>query len=274
MKFLRTALAVVLALSVDAVRAAVFIEVPVVTQVQGVTSYRTSLAISNIGQRAQVYYIFTYRSPVDGTIQNGSLLSVFIETNDAFATDDIIGFLKANGAIRAQDNAAPLFGTLEVQMLGNVAASEISVVARTYSPMPDGGTVGISYLGREYNTTNEAFNRIVTTVRNGSFGRDGNTRANLGFVNVAIQPMDLHITYIDAASHAILKTFDLSAVVGHLLESREVVQLNNIFGGPALAGSSRIIVTATPSVTQSFTGYAVQLDNTTNDGSFFLMTEK
>ena len=274
MKLARAMLVVSVFLWVRAAAAVVFVEVPIVTQVQGVTRYRTSLAVSNVGVPTQLAYSFFYRSPVDGSMQSTTLLADVVPTNGAFATDDIIEYLKSKGAIRTEDRTAALFGSLEIQVLDSVDATDISVVARTYSPSLDGGTVGISYVGRPYNATNEAFTRIVTTVRNGAFGQDGNSRANLGFVSESNAPMDMHVTYIDAATRLTLKSFNLSAAVGHLLAPREVVQLNNVFADPALAGSSRIIVIATVDSAQTFTGYAVQLDNTTNDGSFFIMTER
>jgi hypothetical protein len=275
MRVVHFPIAVVLALLAVSANADVFYDVPVVTQVQGVAFYRTSLAISNLGPRTLMGLNFVYRSPVDNTMQFPQALAT-VESLGTFATDDVVEFMKNNSPMRAVDKTMPLFGTLEVVMASTVDPTDVAVVARTYSPGTGGnGTVGIAYVGRPYSTASQAFTRMTTTVRNGTFGHEGNTRANLGFVSLGNLPMDLKIQYIDAATGLSLKTFTLSSAAGHLLESREVVQLGNIFGDPALAGVSRIIVIVTQiGEVQGFTGYAVQLDNTTNDGSFFLFSEK
>jgi hypothetical protein len=268
-------MAIVLAFFAVSAAAEIFYEVPVATQVQGVVFYRTSLAISNLGPRTFMGVNFSYRSPVDNTMQY-TQANDFVESPGSFSTDDVVEYMKTRSSMRAADKTMPLFGTLEVVMSSTVDPTDVTVVARTYSPGADGnGTVGIAYVGRPYGTTTQAFTRMTTTVRNGTFGHDGNTRANLGFVSLGNLPMDLKIEYINAATGLSLKTFTLSSAAGHQLESREVVQLGNIFGDPALAGVSRIIVIVTQiGQVQGFSGYAVQLDNTTNDGSFFLFTEK
>jgi hypothetical protein len=254
-----------------------FFDVPIVTQVQGAAFYRTSLAISNAGPTSFLVITFVYRSPVDNTIQHPVYLQSALETSHAFASDDIVEFFKINSDMRTADKTVPLFGSLVIELPDVTDATDVSVIARTYSPGPGGnGTMGIAYLGRSsFSTANRAFSRMVTTVRNGAFGQDGNTRANIGFINYSNIAIDLKVEYKNTDTGASLKSFALSSAVGHLLESHEVVQLGNIFSDAALAGVSRILVTVTPiQPSQSFDGYAVQLDNTTNDGSFFLMTER
>jgi hypothetical protein len=253
----------------------VFYDVPVVTQVQGVAFYRTSLAVSNVGPSSVMGLNFFYRSPVDNTMQAAHRQDS-VANLGAFASDDIVEFMKTNSTMRTADKTVPLFGTLEIEMVSTVDPTDVAIIARTYSPGTGGnGTVGIAYLGRPYAVGSLAFTRMTTTVRNGAFGHDGDSRANLGFVNYGNDPMDMKVQYVDPATGLNLKTFTLSSAAGHLLASREVVQLGNIFGDAALAGVSRVIVIVTLTTpVQSFSGYAVQLDNATNDGSFFLMTEK
>ena len=275
MRVVHLSLAVALAFFAVSAAAEVFYNVPVVTQVQGVVFYRTSLAVSNVGPRTVMGMNFAYRSPIDNTMQFAHAQGS-VDSLGTFASDDIVELIKNNSNMRAVDKTAALFGTLELDMVSTVDPTDVAVVARTYSPGVGGnGTQGIAYLGRPYGEGSLAFTRLTTTVRNGTFGHDGNTRANLGFVNHGNAPMDMKIQYVDAATGVTLKTFTLSSAAGHLLESREVVQLGNIFGDPALTGVNRIIVIVTllPPV-QSFSGYAVQLDNTTHDGSFVLFTEK
>jgi len=253
-----------------------FFDVPIVTQVQGAAFYRTSLAISNAGPTSFLVITFVYRSPVDNTIQHPVYLQSALETSHAFASDDIVEFFKNNSDMRTADKTAPLFGSLVIELPDVTDATDVSVIARTYSPGPGGnGTMGIAYLGRPNSPSTRAFSRMVTTVRNGAFGQDGNARANIGFINYSNFAIDLKVEYKNTDTGASLKSFTLSSAVGHLLESHEVVQLGNIFSDAALAGVSRILVTVTPiQPSQSFSGYAVQLDNATNDGSFFLMTER
>jgi hypothetical protein len=254
----------------------VFFDVPIATQVQGVAFYRTSLAISNVGPRSFLAITFIYRSPVDNTMQHPVFVQTALESSAAFSSDDIVQFFKTNSDMREADKTAPLFGTLEIELPEVIDPTDVTIIARTYSPGPGGiGTMGIAYLGRPLSASTRAFSRMTTTVRNGTFGQDGNARANIGIINLGNFDIDLKVEYKNTANGASLKTFNLSSVAGHLLASREVVQLGNIFGDPALASVARVIVIVTPiAPSQSFTGYAVQLDNTTNDGSFFLMTEK
>jgi hypothetical protein len=246
--------------------------VPIVTQVQGAAFYRTSLSALNAGEATRAFIVLRYRSPVDGTFQAASLTTDRIETNGVFAVDDVIDYMKSKGAIRAADQQAALFGTLEVQFFDQALNDprNFSVTARTYSPGTGGaGTVGIAYAGRPLGFGS---NRgLITTLRNGAFGRDGNSRANIGFVTLG-NNADVRIRYIDPSNNHVLKDFLLSSVLGRLMSQLEVVQLNNVFGDPALAGIDRITVIANPGAVT--TGYVVQLDNTTNDGSFFLMTDQ
>jgi hypothetical protein len=248
--------------------------VPVVTQLQGVVFYRTSLAAVNTGLPTHLFLVFRYRSPADNSFQTATyIVPVDIPTDGVFAADDIIGYLKGKSAIRAADQGAALFGTLEVQFFGSIVSdrANFSVIARTYSPgAGNSGTVGISYAGNAIGQQS-SFRGLITTLRNGSFGADGNTRANIGFVNVTSGTNDVRIRYIDAENDHVLKDFLLSSVIGRSLAGLEVMQLSNIFLDPALAGVSRITLIATPTG-GVMTGYVVQLDNTTNDGSFYLMT--
>jgi hypothetical protein len=276
MRLVRVWVGVVLFAFATAAGAEVFFDVPIVTQVQGVVFYRTSLAISNTGPRTFLAISFIYRSPVDNTMQSPVFIQSVLEPSAAFSSDDIVQLFKTSSDMREADKTVPLFGSLQIDLPDIIDATDISVIARTYSPGPGGaGTMGIAYLGRPLSSTTRAFSRLTTTVRNGTFGQDGNARANIGIINLSNFAIDLKVEYKSTLTGVALKTFNLSSVVGHLLASREVVQLGNIFGDAALAGTSRVLVTVTPiPPSQSFSGYAVQLDNTTNDGSFFLMTER
>jgi hypothetical protein len=250
--------------------------VPVVTQVQGIVFYRTFLMIGVASGSPTVTprLTLTYRSPVDGTIQSPSLtLPDPIAGGQAQTIEDVIQAFKDGGAIRAADQGAGLFGTLEVDADALTDPSQLSVVARTFSPAPGGGTNGIAYIGRDTETSGSS-GQLVAFVRNGSFGSDGTTRANIGFVNEGATTADFRITYLDAATGSKIKDFVLSSAVGHPLAPGEVVQLNNVFASAGVPAGTRLMsVTAAPLTGGRLSGYAVQLDSVTSDGSFFLMNE-
>src|SRR5262245_9303252 len=160
----------------------VAVRVPVVTQVQGVTFFRTSLTIANgSGNRPSgIQLRFSYRSP-DGSFQTANLNVGTLGAHRTLFFEDIVQHLKTSGAIRPQDAGAPLFGTLLVTFDAAGFVTEDAIAeARTYSAA-GGGTNGIAYIGRE-NTTAGA-HTVKGALRNGAFGADGTTRANLGFVN-------------------------------------------------------------------------------------------
>jgi len=253
-----------------------FRRVPVVTQVQGAAFFRTSITIGNDHRTApaSVTLLLSYRSPVDGTFQTkGLAVSAPLAPHQSVFIEDVIQEFKNAGVIRSQDATVGLFGTLLVKYDGLQSDDDGDVVARTYSAAPGGGTNGIAYAGRVTDETGAS--RIHATLRNGTFGNDGNTRANIGFVNEGAVAADVQVVYYDALTGATLKGFKLSDVAHHLLEPGEVFQISNVFADSSVpAGTKQILVDASTLTSGNLvSGYAVQLDATTNDGSFFLMTE-
>lgn len=252
--------------------------IPIVTQVQGAVFYRTSITLSNGNPTitTPVTMRFYYRSPVDGTFQVATLsLSPALGPHRVRFFDDIVQAFKDAGAIRAQDAGAALFGTLLATFEALTVRAETSAVARTYSPAPGGGTLGIAYPGRCFCETGSRF-RVVGAARGGVFGNDGSTRANLGIVNEGFGPTDVRVTYYNGETGALLKEFFLGDVVHHDLEENEVVQLNNIFNDSAIPSTVHTLVVEVEAATVDVfvSAYVVQLDNTTNDGSFFFLEEE
>jgi hypothetical protein len=90
--------------------------VPVVTQIQGVTFYRTSMTISNGNPTitTPVEMLFSYRSPADGTFQTATLTLSPLGPHQVRFFDDIVQEFKNAGRIRAADVSLGLFGTLLV----------------------------------------------------------------------------------------------------------------------------------------------------------------
>ena len=254
--------------------------IPVVTQVTGATLYRTSVTISNASDTAStpVRLDFAYRSPVDGTFQVAPVnISAPLGPHQMGFIVDVVQALKDAGAIRAADLSAPLFGTLKVTFSGisNFDKSHTAAVARTYSAAAGGGTNGIAYQGRcECEIGSRG--RVEGGSRSGAFLTDGETRANLGIFNDGPGPTDVTVTYFNGGTGQQLKQFLLSSVAGHVLEDHEVYQLNNIFADPAIPANVHGLVVRTEAVADEpyIAGYVVQLDNTSQDGSFFLLEEE
>lgn len=271
---------VAVVLVTSAASAATTKSVSVVTQVQGLTFYRTSITISNgsVFVTTPVNLLFSYRSPVDGSFEEAIVsLSPNLGPRRVRFFDDIIQAFKDAGAIRSQDANAALFGTLLVtfESLSEDNKFEAAVVARTYSPASGGGTLGIAYAGRCFCQTGSQ-RRVIGSMRSGIFGNDGSTRANLGIVNEGFGLADVLISYYDGETGALLKQFNVSDKAGHLLEENEVFQLNNIFGDSAIPASTDTLVVEVESEIFGpyITAYGVQLDNTTSDGAFFFFEEE
>ena len=251
--------------------------IAVVTQIQGATFYRTSVTVSNAnpGATTPVSMLFSYRSPVDGSFQTTALDAGPLGPRQVRVFEDIVQAFKDAGRIRSQDQAAGLFGTLLVTFGALNIQAEAAAVARTYSPAAGGGTLGIAYAGRCFCLTGSN-GRVLGAVRSGVFGNDGSTRANVGIINEGSGPTDVEISYFDGGTGALLKTFLVSSRAGHALEENEVYQLNNVFGESGIPSTTHtMVVQASATVDANYVSvYGVQLDNTTNDGSFFFMEEE
>lgn len=145
MHTLRRTLATLLLLGPAVASADVFLRIPIVTQVEGVVFYRTSVTLGNAtsGNSPNIILKLTYRSPVDGTVQNVTLNAGVLGPYRTLFFEDIIQHFKDSGVIRALDASAGLFGTLLVTFDANdQEINECLAEARTYSPDTGGGTNG------------------------------------------------------------------------------------------------------------------------------------
>ena len=275
------ALVLAFAFASDA-RADVTRNVPVVTQIQGATFYRTSITLTNGNETltAPVVMDFSYRSPADGTFQIATLtLSPALGPKRVAFFDDIIQEFKNAGRIRAADTSQGLFGTLLVTFGVLDIKAEAGVVARIYSAAPGGGTLGFAFDGKCFCEAGTRF-RALGGGRDGVFGNDGSTRANLGIVNdgdaSGVGATDVRITYFDGSTGTQLKQFFLSDLIHHDLEANEVAQINNIFNDSAIPSTTTTLMIKVEAQQADLyvTGYIVQLDNTTQDGSFFYLFEE
>jgi hypothetical protein len=156
---------------------------------------------------------------------------------------------------------------------------EAGAVARIYSAAPGGGTLGFAFEGRCFCAVGTT-DRALGGGRDGAFGNDGSTRANLGIVNQGDASgsgsTDARITYFDGANGNQLKQFFLSSVIGRELAANEVYQLNNIFTDAAIPPTTTTLVIKVEAQKANWfiSAYIVQLDNTTQDGSFFYLFEE
>ncbi len=270
MRYIQRALLVsLLLLGPAAAQADIDLRIPVGTQVQGVVFYRTSIMLGNgSGSRQPLIEMrLVYRSTVDGTIQSATLQEGTLPPHRVLTFEDIIQHFKDSGVIRAADQSAAIFGTITVSFDATGQLLEDSIAeARTYSPGSGGGTNGIAYVGR--NIVTAGSERLKAAVRNGPLGADGTTRANIGLVNEGTTLTDVDVVYYDGATGAEVKQFTVSD-----LAVGEVRQFNNVFAGLP-AGTTTLIIRATALAAGArISGYGVQLDSVTNDGSFFLMVE-
>lgn len=251
--------------------------IPVVTQIQGATFYRTSVTVSNANPTitTPVSMLFSYRSPSDGSFQTATFDAGLLGPRRVVVFEDVVQAFKDAGAIRSQDRSAGLFGTLLVTWDLLDIKAEAAAVARTYSPATGGGTLGFAYAGRCFCLTGSQ-DRVLGAARSGVFGNDGSTRANVGIINEGFGPSDVTISYFDGGSGALLKTFLVSSRAGHILQENEVYQLNNVFAESGIPSGTRTMVVEATAVEDGnyVSVYGVQLDNTTNDGSFFFMEEE
>ncbi len=256
--------------------------IPVVTQFQGVTFYRTSITLSNGNETVttSVRMRFAYRSPADGSFQVATLdVSPALGPKRVRFFQDIIQELKNAGRIRAADASSDLFGTLQVIFANLDIRAEAGALARTYSAAPGGGTLGFAYEGRCFCEVGTRF-RALGAGRDGVFGNDGSTRANLGIVNQGDingeGATDVRITYYDGDTGVQLRQFFLGDVIGHDLEANEVAQLNNIFNHPSIPTTTTTLMIKVEAQRADWyvSAYVVQLDNTTQDGSFFYLFEQ
>jgi|RhiMetdeSRZDD1v2_1073273.scaffolds.fasta_scaffold11103_4 hypothetical protein len=258
--------------------------IPVVAQIQGAAFFRTSVTISNANDSVAtpVHMQLAYRSLVDNSFQVTTLdLSPVLGPRRVVVFDDIIQAFKNAGRIRAADASANIFGTLLVtyDAIAEDAREEAAAVARTYSAGPAGGTIGLAYAGRCYCSTGSRF-RVLGASRGGVFGNDGSTRANLGIINEGNTQgqgaTDVRVQYYNGDTGALLKQFFVSEIVHHNLEANEVYQINNVFNDPSIPATVHTLVVQVEAVTADFyaSSYVVQLDNTTQDGSFFFLEEE
>jgi hypothetical protein len=244
--------------------------VPVATQVKGNVQYRTSVLLTNQSSAVTQppVFLFHYRSPIDGTFQTaGALGPRQLGPLQTTYYEDIIAAFNQVHAIRDADAGAQLFGTLEVQLASSSTASVFGdVIARTYSPSFC-GFVGLAYKG----TNGVGATTLSTTIRHDT-GGSMETRTNVGLINRGTLPTDVTLTFYDGTTGLQVGQYQLSARAGHILAPGEVVQLNNVFTDPSLTGlTNRNVVLRATTVTQRIEGYAVVLDGTSNDGSFYTM---
>jgi hypothetical protein len=255
------------------------VDLPVVTRVQGAsTFFYTALTVTN-NSAASTDVLFEYISADYAVDVSGTLVAGLIG-HSSFHTDDLIQYLADQGFLTSAQ-AASSFGSLLLNFSAAsfTAGTEASAVARIYNYQVTGQRPSIGFAYRGLVLRQNGTHSVSSVLRNTaglSTGPDVST--NLGLENVGIDdsgavntnPVTIQLSFYDGVTGA--------AVGGHptyTLKSGQIIQINNAWGTAAFglpAGTHEILVVATEtSGTAQIGGYVVLKDNATNDTSFFFM---
>jgi hypothetical protein len=253
------------------------VDFPIVGRVRGAsTTFFTALDITNnTSQPTNVDFFYT---PADGSATTSGTLGT-LQGFDEIQTDDFLQSLVDSGII-SSNLAASTFGTLLLTFDNPTftKGTEVSAVARIYSFVSgtSGPTFGLSYRANPLHTSGA--HSLAGVAR-----RTANSVTNLGVENVGIDdsgnavsgPVTVQLSFFDPATGAAVgtqPTFNLAP--GQMIQINDVINEaeTNAFQFPA--GTTSVIVFVDEVAGNSqISGYTVQKDIVTNDGSFVLMQE-
>jgi hypothetical protein len=253
------------------------VDFPIVGRVHGVsTTFFTALDLTNnTNQPVDVDFFYT---PADGSATRSGTLGT-LQGFDELHTDDFLQSLVDAGALTSNlaDNS---FGTLLLTFNNPsfTKGTEVSAVARVYSFVSgtSGPTYGLSYRATPLHT--DGAHSLASVARSTS-----GLVTNIGIENVGIDdsgnavsaPVTVQLSFFDPTTGARVGTqpaFNLAP--GQVIQINDVLNNagTNAFQLPA--GTSSVIVFVDEIAGSSqISGYAVQKDISTNDGSFVLMQE-
>lgn len=253
------------------------VDLPVVTRVQGSTTFfYTSLTVTN-NSATTTDVLFEYIS-ADYTVDASGILVAGLAGHASFHTDDLIQYLADQGFITSAQ-AASSFGSLLLNFSASAFTNgnEASAVARIYNYQVTGQRPSIGFAYRGLVLRQNGTHSVSSVIRNTAGLTSGpDISTNLGLENVGINdagavdatPVTIQLSFFDGATGA--------AVGGHpsyTLKSGQIIQINgawSAFGLPA--GTHEVLVVATETAgTAQIGGYVVLKDNATNDTSFFFM---
>jgi hypothetical protein len=253
------------------------VDLPVVTRVQGATTFfYTALTVTNASATA-TDVLFEYIS-ADYTVDASGILVAGLAGHASFHTDDLIQYLADQGFITAAQ-AASSFGSLLLNFSAAsfTAGNEASAVARIYNYQVTGQRPSIGFAYRGIVLRQNGTHSVSSVIRNTAGLTTGpDISTNLGLENVGINdtgainttPVTIQLSFYDGVTGA--------AVGGnpsYTLKSGQIIQINGAWGAFGLpAGTHEVLVVATETAgTAQIGGYVVLKDNATNDTSFFFM---
>ncbi len=257
--------------------AAISVDLPVVTHVQGATTtFYTSLDVTN-HTAASTAVAFEYISSDLSVDATGNLPSLGPHGN--FHTDDVLTYLANNSFITAAQGASG-FGTLLITFTNQAftTGNEASATARIYNYLNGGQTpsVGLAYRGQLL-TTNGS-HTLTTVLQDTTAGLSAvpSVSTNLGLEDVGIDdagsvstnPVTIQLTFYDPATGA-----QVGQQPSITLHAGQVTQINNVWAAYGIPTSTHnvVAVATETSGTAQIRGYVSLKDTGTNDGSFFFM---
>ena len=253
------------------------VDFPIVGRVRGAsTTFFTSLDITNNTARpTEVDFFYT---PADGSASRSGTLGT-LQGFDDIHTDDFFQSLADAGVI-APNQGDSSFGTLLLTFNNPSFAkgTEATAVARVYSfaAGTSGPTYGLSYRATPLHT--DGAHSLASVARS-----TPGLVTNIGIENVGINdsgnsvsaPITVRLSFFDPTTGTAVgtqPTFNLAP--GQVIQINDVINNagKNAFQLPAGTRSVIVFVDEIAGTSQ-ISGYAVQKDTSTNDGSFVLMQE-
>jgi hypothetical protein len=253
------------------------VDFPVVGHVHGAsTTFLTSLDITNnTAQPTDVDFFYT---PADGSATRSGTFGT-LQGFDDIHSDDFLQSLVDTGVITS-NQADNSFGTLLLTFNNPsfTRGTEATAVARIYSfaAGTSGPTYGLSYRATPLHT--DGAHSLASVARSTS-----GLVTNIGIENVGIDdsgnsvsaPITVRLSFFDPSTGTEVgtqPTFNLAQ--GQVIQINDVINNagKNAFQLPAETTSVIVFVDEIAGSSQ-ISGYAVQKDIATNDGSFVLMQE-
>lgn len=253
------------------------VDFPIVGRVRGTsTTFITSLDVTNnTAQPADVDFFYT---PADGSATRSGTFGT-LQGFDDIHTDDFLQSL-VDAGVTTPNQADNTFGTLLLTFNNPsfTKGTEATAVARVYSfaAGTSGPTYGLSYRATPLHT--DGAHSLASVARS-----TPGLVTNIGIENVGINDsgnsvsalVTVRLSFFDPATGTAVGTQPTFALApGQVIQINDVVNNGgkNAFQIPA--GTSAVIVFVDEVAgTSQISGYAVQKDRSTNDGSFVLMQE-
>lgn len=233
--------------------------VPVVLDVQGLGArFRTELTLTNF-TAAPLALQLVYAA-ANGFGSGSGVVPLTLAAGEQRILPDTIAFLR--GTLPIESDGRNVGGSLSVRAAPGTPAGALGVGARTYVPIPSGGSYGLFYPGLT------AAQCADTTASVYGLQENASQRSNLAVVNRgdAGDAITLRVTYFGAGPGRPL----LGSPVVRTLAPGEWFQFNRPLAGlGATAGYAQV---ERISGASRFAAYAVLNDNVTSDGSYVAMS--